>query len=158
MFVGSGNFHPIGLLLSSKKPVIAADPYINTVKKQELEELRDKILRQRYGAIAKSKNAEKFGILIGMKRGQQRIELANKIKEMLNSFNRKSFLITIDNLLPIYLRGFRNIDCYVSTLCPRIAIDDYRQYKTSILTPTELEIVLNKREWKDYQFDQIISN
>ena len=64
LFIGSGTFHPVGLLLSSKKPVVAADPYTNSVKKQELDELKDIILRQRYGAIANSKNARKFGILV----------------------------------------------------------------------------------------------
>jgi len=156
LFIGSGNFHPVGLLLSSKKPVIAADPYTNVVKKQELEDLKDTILRQRYGAIANSKNAKRFGILVGTKRGQQRIKLADKIKELLDSFNKKSLIITLDQFSPISLQGFGDIDCFVSTACPRIAIDDYLQYKIPILTPVELEIVLGKRKWEEYMFDQIL--
>jgi 2-(3-amino-3-carboxypropyl)histidine synthase len=156
LFIGSGNFHPVGLLLSSKKPVIAANPYTNVVKKQELEDLKDTILRQRYGAIANSKNAKRFGILVGTKRGQQRIKLADKIKELLDSFNKKSLIITLDQFSPISLQGFSDIDCFVSTACPRIAIDDYLQYKIPILTPVELEIVLGKRKWEEYMFDQIL--
>lgn len=156
LFIGSGNFHPVGLLLSSKKPVIAADPYTNVVKKQELEDLKDTILRQRYGAIANSKNAKRFGILVGIKRGQQRIKLADEIKELLDSFNKKSLIITLDQFSPISLQGFGDIDCFVSTACPRIAIDDYLQYKIPILTPVELEIVLGKRKWEEYMFDQIL--
>ena len=156
LFVGSGNFHPVGLLLSSKKPVIAADPYTNTVKKQELDDLKDTILRQRYGAIANSKNAKKFGILVGIKRGQQRVELADEIKEMLDSFNKKSMIIALDDFSPVSLQGFGDFDCFVSTACPRIAIDDYLQYKIPILTPIELEIVLGKRKWEEYVFDQIL--
>jgi len=155
LFIGSGNFHPVGLLLSSKKPVIAADPYTNSVKKQELEDLKDTILRQRYGAIANSQNAKKFGILMGMKKGQQRLELAYNIKEMLDSFNKKSLFIAMENFSTISLQGFRDIDCFISTSCPRIAIDDYLHYKKPILTPAELEIVLGKRKWEDYIFDQI---
>lgn len=156
LFIGSGNFHPVGLLLSSKKPVIAANPYTNVVKKQELEDLKDTILRQRYGAIANSKNAKRFGILVGTKRGQQRIKLADEIKELLDSFNKKSLIITLDQFSPISLQGFGDIDCFVSTACPRIAIDDYLQYKIPILTPVELEIVLGKRKWEEYMFDQIL--
>jgi 2-(3-amino-3-carboxypropyl)histidine synthase len=156
LFIGSGNFHPVGLLLSSKKPVIAADPYTNVVKKQELEDLKDTILRQRYGAIANSKNAKRFGVLVGIKRGQQRIKLANEIKELLDSFNKKSLIIALDQFSPISLQGFGDIDCFVSTACPRIAIDDYLQYKIPILTPVELEIVLGKRKWEEYMFDQIL--
>jgi 2-(3-amino-3-carboxypropyl)histidine synthase len=155
LFIGSGNFHPLGLLLSSKKPVVAADPYTNVVKKQELEDLKDTILRQRYGAIANSKNARRFGILVGIKRGQQRIELASEIKKQLDSLNKKSIIIALDQFSPISLQGFGDIDCFVSTACPRIAIDDYLQYKIPILTPVELEIVLGKRKWEEYMFDQI---
>jgi 2-(3-amino-3-carboxypropyl)histidine synthase len=156
LFIGSGTFHPVGLLLHSKKPVIAADPYTNTVKKDELDELKDIILRQRYGAIANSKNAKNFGILIGTKIGQQRMELAYKIKELLKSYNKKSMVISMDYFSADSLLGFRNIDCYVSTACPRIAIDDYMQYKVPIITPIELEIVLGIIQWENYVFDQIL--
>ena len=156
LFIGSGSFHPVGLLLSSKKPVIAADPYTNTVKKQELEELKDIILRQRYGAIARSKDAQVFGILVGIKRGQQRIELAYKIKKLLDSMQRESYIIALNNFSSSDLQGFKDIDCFVSTACPRVAIDDYMQYKVPIITPVELEILLGKKNWEDYQFDQII--
>ena len=40
LLVGSGTFHALGLLLSSKKPVIAADPYTSNVKRTEIEELK----------------------------------------------------------------------------------------------------------------------
>jgi len=157
LFVGSGNFHPVGLSLSSKKPVIVANPYENNVKKQELQGLKDTILRQRYGAIANSKNAKKFGILIGLKQGQQRMELSYKIKELLDDYNKKSIFIAMDHFSPDVLQSFRDVDCFVSTSCPRIAIDDYLQYETPIITPVELEIVLGKKEWEEYQFDQILS-
>ena len=156
LFIGSGTFHPVGLLLSSKKPVIAADPYTNTVQKQELDELKDTILRQRYGAIATAKAAKSFGILIGLKRGQQRIDLAYKLKGMLDSNNKKSILVAMDNFSSVSLQGFGDVDCYVSTACPRIAIDDYLQYKIPILIPIELEIVLGIRKWENYTFDQIL--
>ncbi len=156
LFIGSGNFHPLGLLLSTKKPVIIANPYENEVKKKELEDLKTTILRQRYGAIASSKNAKKFGILVGIKQGQQRMDLANKVKEMIDSFNKKSLIIAMNNFSPVSLQGFSDIDCYISTACPRIAIDDYLQYKIPIITPIELEIVFNKRKWEDYIFDQFI--
>ncbi|UCF13846.1 MAG: diphthamide biosynthesis enzyme Dph2 [Thermoplasmatales archaeon] len=156
LFIGSGTFHPVGLLLSSKKPVIAADPYTNSVKKQEIDELKDIILRQRYGAIANSKNASKFGILVGLKRGQQRMDLAYRVRKTFDAFNKKSLIIALDNFSPISLQGFSNIDCFVSIACPRIAIDDYLQYKIPIITSIELEIVLGKRKWEDYRFDQIL--
>ena len=155
LFIGSGTFHPLGLMLSTKKKVIACDPYTNEVKDKELEDLKDMILKQRYGAIARSKNANLFGIIIGTKYGQQRIELAYKIKEKLHSKGKKSYIFTIDNISASVIQGFLKIDCFVSTACPRIAIDDYLQFKVPIITPVELDISLGFKKWDDYCFDEI---
>ena len=156
LFVGSGNFHPLGLMLSTKKPVIIADPYAGEIRQTELENLRDVILRQRYGAIARSKDAKIFGILVGTKKGQQRMDLAYKIKEKLKLHQKRSYTIALDHFSPQVLESFRDIDCFVSTACPRIAIDDYVQYKTPIITPVELDILLGNKKWENYQFDEII--
>lgn len=155
LFLGSGTFHPIGLLLSLKKPVIAADPYTKLVKKDELVELKETILRQRYGAIASAKQVKTFGILIGLKQGQQRIHLAYQLQEMLHHMHRNAVMLALDTLTPSSLLGFGAIGCFVSTACPRIAIDDYLQYKIPILTPIELQIALGLKKWEDYIFDQI---
>ena len=156
LFIGSGTFHPVGLLMSTKKPVIAADPYTTTVKKQEIEDMKNNILRQRYGAILACRSARRFGILIGIKRGQQRITLAYELQKMLDSAGKQSLVVTQDDFSPVSLQGF-DLDCYVSTACPRIAIDDYLQYKKPIITPVELEIVLGRREWETYVFDEILA-
>lgn len=157
LFIGSGNFHPLGLRLSTKKPVIVCDPYTSEIRGTELEDLKDIILRQRYGAIARSKDAKIFGILIGTKTGQQRIDLAYEIKEKLALKQKKSYLFTTNHFLPANLESFREIDCLVSTACPRIAIDDYLQYKIPILTPIELDILLGIKKWDDYKFDEILN-
>jgi 2-(3-amino-3-carboxypropyl)histidine synthase len=156
LFIGSGNFHPLGLMLSTKKPVIVADPYSNEIKDKELDELKDMVLRQRYGAIARSKDAKIFGILIGVKTGQQRSELAYKIKDILSSNGKKSYIFVLDHFFPAVIESFKDIDCFISTACPRIAIDDYMQYKVPILTPVELDILFGIRKWEDYQFDEIL--
>ena len=155
LFIGSGTFHPVGLLMSTKKPVIAADPYTNTVKKQEIEDMKNNILRQRYGAILSCRSARRYGILVGLKRGQQRIKQAYEIQQMLEAAGKLSLLITQAEFSPTSLQGF-DLDCYVSTACPRIAIDDYLQYKKPMITPVELEIVLGRREWETYVFDEIL--
>jgi 2-(3-amino-3-carboxypropyl)histidine synthase len=156
LFIGSGTFHPVGLLMSTKKPVIAADPYTNSIKKQEIEDMKNTLLRQRYGAILSSRTARRFGILIGLKRGQQRLRQAYEVQKMLMDAGKPSLLITQDEFSPVSLQGF-DLDCYVSTACPRIAIDDYLQYKKPIITPIELEIALGRREWETYVFDEILS-
>ncbi len=156
LFIGDGNFHPLGLLLNTKKPVIVFDPYTSEIKGKELNDLKDIILRQRYGAIARSKDANVFGILVGTKIGQQRIDLAYKIKEKLKSKQKKSYILTANYFLPAHIESFRDIDCFVSTACSRIAIDDYMQYKKPIITPVELDILLGYKKWEYYHFDEIL--
>jgi 2-(3-amino-3-carboxypropyl)histidine synthase len=158
LYIGSGNFHPLGLTLISKKQVIVCDPYKKEVRERELIDLKDMILRQRYGAIARSRDAQVFGIIIGTKLGQRRIELAHEIKQKLDSKDKKSYIFTIDHFTSSFLESFRNIDCFVSTACPRIAIDDYMQYKVPILTPIELDILFGFQKWEDYKFDEILTS
>jgi len=157
LFIGSGLFHPLGLILSTKKPVVAADPYTSTVKTHELDELKDSVLRQRYGAITAAKAAKTYGILIGLKRGQQRLSLAYEIQSTLESAGRKTILVALDEIVPNSVTGFLNVDCYVSTACPRLALDDYLMFKKPIITPVEVDIMLGKRSWDEYGFDQILS-
>jgi 2-(3-amino-3-carboxypropyl)histidine synthase len=158
LYIGSGNFHPLGLSLLSKKQVIVCDPYKKEVRDKELIDLKDMILRQRYGAIARSKDAKVFGILVGTKLGQQRVDMAYDIKQKLDIKEKKSYILSLNHFNPIFLEGFRNIDCFVSTACPRIAIDDYMSYKIPILTPIELDILLGLKKWEDYEFDEILDN
>ena len=155
LFIGSGSFHPLGIMLSTHKPVIVCDPYTNKVRYKELEDLKDMVLRQRYGAIARSKDAEVFGILIGTKKGQQRVDLAYNIKKKLDKRNKKSLMIAMNYFIPSNVESFRDVDCFVSTACPRIAIDDYMRYETPIITPFELDVVLGLRKWEEYQFDEM---
>ncbi len=155
LFIGSGTFHPLGVLINTKKPVIAFDPYTNQVKEKELQDMKDNVLRQRYGAIVKSKDAKTFGILICTKTGQRRMDLAYKMKDLIDSNNKKSYFIALDFFSSQSLEGFIDVECYVSTACPRIAFDDYLSYKRPIITPVELEIMLGKKKWDDYILDEI---
>ena len=157
LFIGSGTFHPLGLLISTKKPVISCDPYTNEVKYKELEDFKDIILRQRYGAIARSKDAKVFGIIICSKIGQNRFNESDKIKKLIYSKNKKPYIFITNFFSASILESFKNIDCFVSLGCPRIAIDDYMQYKKPIITPIELEIILGVKKWIDYTFDEIIN-
>ena len=156
VFLGSGMFHPLGLTLSTKKPVIAVDPYTNQVVIKELEQLTEKILRQRYAVIAKAQQAHVFGIIISLKGGQQRLALAKKLLDLLNKHQKKAYLITMDTMQPSLLEAFRGIDCFISTACPRVAIDDMHQYKIPLLTPLELDIALGITPWEEYRFDEIV--
>ena len=153
LFIGSGNFHALGITLFTEKPVFIADPYMNEVR--TIDEFRDRILRIRFAKITKASDAQKFGIIVSSKRGQLRLDLAKSLKKMIDKEKREAFIIMLDNVSPDLLIPYMDLDAFVVTACPRVAIDDASMYKKPLLTPKELEIVLNKREWEDYKIDEI---
>jgi 2-(3-amino-3-carboxypropyl)histidine synthase len=122
---------------------------------RDVELLKEKILRQRHGAISLASEAGSFGIIISSKPGQQRKELADMLKGMIVNKGKRASLILLDNVTPDQLIAFP-LDAFVSTACPRLAIDDYLRYRKPILTPIELEVALGLRSWDDYIFDSIL--
>lgn len=152
LYVGTGDFHPLGVAIIVDKPVVIADP--STGEARTLEAVKDRILRQRWGAIVRAQEAQTFGILVSRKLGQDRSALAAELKAKVEAKGRAGHIFHMDLVGPELLEGYK-IDAWVSTACPRIAIEDYLRYKQPILTPQELEIVLGERTWEDYAFDEI---
>ncbi len=153
LYVGSGNFHALGITLFTEKPVFIADPYMNEVR--TIDEFKDRILRIRFAKITKAEEAKKFGIIVSSKRGQFRLLLAKNLKNMINKYGREAFIILLDNVSPDLLLPYMDLDAFIVTACPRVAIDDANMYKKPLLTPKELEIVLGIRKWEDYKIDEI---
>ena len=154
LFIGSGNFHPLGINLFSNTPVLALDPYNNELRR--MDEYADRILRIRFARITKAKSAKKWGIIVSSKEGQYRMNLAKQTKKLLEENGMEAYIILEDNVNPDVLLPYLELDAFVVSACPRIAIDDSQMYKKTLLTPQELEIVLNKREWENYQLDEIL--
>ena len=154
LFIGSGNFHPLGIYLFTKSPVYALDPYNNELR--EMTDYADRILRIRFARITKAREAKKWGIVVSSKEGQYRLELAKEIKKLLKDSGMEGYIIMLDNVNPDVLLPYFDLDAFIVTACPRIAIDDSQMYKKPLITPQELEIVLDKRQWEDYQLDEIL--
>ena len=154
LFIGSGNFHPLGIKLFSNVDVLAIDPYNSEIRK--MDEYADRILRIRFARITKAKTARKWGIIVSSKEGQYRMTLAKELKKILEEHNMEAYIILADNINPDILLPYMELDAFVVSACPRIAIDDSQMYKKPLLTPQELEIVLDKRKWENYQLDEIL--
>ena len=154
LFIGSGNFHPLGIQMFSNAPVLAIDPYNNEIRK--MDEYADRILRIRFARITKAKSAKKWGIIVSSKEGQYRMTLAKEIKKTLKDHGMEAYIIMADHINPDILLPYMELEAFVVSACPRIAIDDSQMYKKPLLTPQELEIVLDKRQWENYQLDEIL--
>ena len=154
LFLGSGDFHPIGLVLHTGKPLALLDPYTGDSSEMSFGRI-ERILRQRFGLIMEIDNAKTFGILIGEKPGQMRRNLAIRMKRVLEKQGRKGYLLALDHVSPDLI-DFYPVDAFVNTACPRIAIDDSVRYDKPLVTPYELEVALGEKKWENgYQFDEI---
>ncbi len=152
LYIGSGDFHPLMAAIESDRPVLVLDPLMNEVR--DLGELRDRILRQRHAAITRAADAERFIIIVSTKVGQMRMDLALRLRALAEEHHRTADIVLLEEVHPDRLLPYR-ADAYVSTACPRLAIDDHLRYPKPMLTPVEMEIVLGLRDWSDYRLDCI---
>ncbi|MGD6809943.1 MAG: diphthamide biosynthesis enzyme Dph2 [Candidatus Bathyarchaeia archaeon] len=146
LFVGGGIFHALGIALSTSKPTIVADPYDN--RAFSLSEEAQKLLKQHWACIEQAKNAKSFGIIIGLKPGQKRVEEALKVKELIEKQGKTAYLMAIREVTPESLLEFPTIDAYVNTACPRISLDAPGKFAKPILTVNEFMVASGEASWE----------
>jgi 2-(3-amino-3-carboxypropyl)histidine synthase len=91
LFIGSGNFHPLGIRLFTKSEVLAIDPYSGEIRK--MDEYADRILRIRFARIIKAQTVQKWGIIVSSKEGQYRMKLAKELKKILKEEGMEAYII-----------------------------------------------------------------
>jgi len=145
LFVGTGLFHPLGVQLATGARVVALDPYTGEVS----EVSADRFLRQRFGLIERARDAERIGVIVSSKSGQQRLELARRLAGL----SDRAVLVMMREVTP---EGLLDLGCdaYVNTACPRLAYDDQARFPVPVLTPAEFEILLGIRSWENYVVDE----
>lgn len=149
LYIGTGNFHPLGLSVSLDKDVIRLNPLSGEV--DIIGDERDRLLRKRFGLITLAEDSKKIGIIVSSKSGQRRRKLAEHLKDKLPE---KCTIYEFDEVTPELVDSF-DWDFAVCTACPRIALDDSSNYDTVIITPEEFEIVLKEKNWEDWTIDEI---
>ena len=152
LFIGEGDFHPLAAAFGMEKPVLVLNPVTGEVR--DMSETRDRILRRRFAAIQGARDAESFLVIVCSKVGQNRSGLADEMVSLLRRHGRTAHKVVIEEINPTALMSYQ-VDAFVNTACPRIAMDDAARYPKPMLTPPELEIALGEREWGQYVFDQI---
>ena len=131
LYVGTGEFHPIGLALNTGKDVYILNPLSKKFYKLD----KGEVLRYKNkmkGTVLRFLNAKKVGLLITLKEGQynpgkyigmkEKLKGAEKIKKL---YPDKTFYSFVFNTLrKEELENFNGIDCWVNMACPRL-VDDY---------------------------------
>lgn len=146
LFIGTGAFHPLGVALATGRKVIALDPCSRSVEVVSV----DRFLRRRFALIEKARHAKNFGIILSLKSGQRRQELA----ERLAGLKKEAVIVAMNEVTPDELLNL-GFGAYVNTACPRLAYDDQSRFPVPVLTPVEFEILCGIRTFEDYRIDEI---
>ena len=125
LYVGDGLFHPKALLLAQqdakrKKDIIMYDPISNSARVLTQKDIE--LQKRKYQVnLTKYLTADKIGVLVSTKTGQQYFKLAQELKQK----SKKEIYIFIgDSFNMQELENFNFIEAWVNTACPRIGTDD----------------------------------
>lgn len=147
LFVGGGQFHALGVALSTSKPTVVADPYDGRAFQVDKEAGR--ITKQRWASIKAAQKAKSFAVLVGLKPGQKRIEEAVDVKQRLEEKGKTAVLFAVREVTPEVLMEFPTIEAYVNTACPRISVDDASKFRKPVLTVNEALVVVGELSWEE---------
>ncbi len=147
LFVGGGRFHALGATLATAKPTIIADPFEK--RAYSIEKEAQRILRQRWASICEAEKGESFGVLVGLKTGQKKLDEALKIKEKLEKSGKKATLLAVREITPEVLMQFPAINAFVNTACPRVSLDEASKFLKPVLTSNEALVLLGETDWEE---------
>lgn len=146
--LSGGDFHALGIPLSTGKRTIVVDPFQGLAK--DMTEVCRRLLRKRWANIIKFKEAKRIGIILGLKSSQMNISLSRRVKELLEAKNYSVVILCATEVIPETLESFTDLDAYVEISCPRISTDDQERYRKPLLNPEEVMVALGKKRWEDY--------
>lgn len=152
LYIGEGDFHPLAAAFGMGKDMRVLNPITGELRC--IDDVRDRILRKRFGAIQRAMGAESFLVIVCSKLGQRRDDTADDTVAKITSAGKRAYKVYMNEISPQGLMAYR-VDAFVSTACPRLAMDDYSRYEKPILTPVEVEVALGLRTWDEYAFDAI---
>ena len=150
LYVGTGEFHPLGVALATGKRVAVANPIAGGFK---LISPR-KFLERRKAMVARAAAAERFGIVTSTKPGQARFKLASKLVESFKRAGKNVRALVVDEIRPEGLEDF-GLEAFVCAACPRIPIDDAERFRGPILTPFEARVALGEVKFEPYRLDEV---
>jgi 2-(3-amino-3-carboxypropyl)histidine synthase len=140
VYFGGGIFHPLGAVLATTKPFVAAEPF--TRKVELMDRYRETTARQSRGKILASLQARKFAIMVSTKNGQHNMALGKLLKEKIERSGLSAGILVANSFDFESLDNMREFDAFVNTACPRIAVDDPKRIRKPLLSANELMEVL----------------
>jgi diphthamide biosynthesis enzyme Dph1/Dph2-like protein len=117
LLVGNGRFHAINLALKGNIVYILENNKINKLNESEAE----KIKGRRKAALSKFYAADRLGILVSTKPGQENLSSALKLKEKMRK--EKQVSVFLGNNLNLEELENYDIDSWVNTSCQALTFD-----------------------------------
>jgi 2-(3-amino-3-carboxypropyl)histidine synthase len=148
LFVGAGRFHPIGLTISTGLPVALANPYTMKVEMLDDAEVM-RLAKKRMAQITGARRAKRLGVIVSLKPGQRRLELARSLKNRLEEAGLEAHIVALDEVSATTLGNFTEAEAYINTACPRISLDGVADIKKPMLTPSEALVMLGDLRWEE---------
>lgn len=152
VYIGTGEFHPKGVFLATGKPVVKVNPVSNEFRRMDIE--TESFLKRRMAMLAKFDEAEGIGILVSIKPGQIRLSLAERLYKEMKDHGYNTHLLIFDEIDFGALLDFQ-LDAFVNTACPRLALDDANAYDFPVITPFEAGVLLGKYDFEPYHVDSL---
>lgn len=118
LYIGTGLFHPLNLAFTSKKLVYILDPMTQEFSRITEEQVT-RYENKKRGMLLKYYNADKIGIIVSIKSGQNLLPRALKFQK---TCGKKAYIFMCDTIRN--LEDFPDIQCWVNTACVRIFEDD----------------------------------
>ncbi|MGC8816633.1 MAG: diphthamide biosynthesis enzyme Dph2 [Candidatus Hadarchaeum sp.] len=152
VYIGTGDFHPLGVALATGKKVVAVNPVSGGFK--VFSPRQEEFLKWRKAVVARAALGKSFGVIVSTKKGQSRFNLGRNIVKLLRQEGRQAHLLAVDDVSPEAVENF-NFDALVCVACPRIPIDDAERFERPVLTPFEVLVMLGKAPIEPYQLDEV---
>ena len=123
LLVGSGKFHALNLALQSDSPILIYSPESSSISGIDEKELK-KLKQKKKAAFSLFLNAQKIGIIVSLKPGQENLRLAEELKKkILKKYPEKKAFIFISNEVNLSeLENFK-IGFFINTACPGLFYD-----------------------------------
>jgi len=118
LLIGSGRFHAINLYSQFDEIYLLESKKIVKISKKEIEEVR----ARRRGALINFLSADRIGILVSTKPGQENMTQAEELKKKLKKKGKQVYVFVSNNIDMNQFENF-NIQSWINTACSGLAND-----------------------------------
>jgi 2-(3-amino-3-carboxypropyl)histidine synthase len=138
IFLGQSMFHSASVAMSTEKPTFMLDPYFEEYN--EVNEFAQTMQKKAILSIYKALDAEKLGIIIGLKEGQFAHLRAIELKREFEKLGKKVQMIALTEITQERIQIFKGIDAFVQVACPRLGTDNHFN-KPMLSVPQALSLI-----------------